>query len=106
MKTKIRNAGIAVSLCAILGGPLCGCAETAEHRSTGQYIDDAALTTKVKAKLLEDSLTEGLKVDVDTYEGTVQLSGFVDSERERARASELAQGVAGVKLVRNDLIVR
>jgi hyperosmotically inducible protein len=106
MKANIRNTAIALSLCTLLGGPLYGCAATPEHRSTGRYIDDAAITTKVKAKLLEDSLTEGLKVDVDTYRGPVQLSGFVDSDRQRERAREIAQNVAGVKLVRNDLIVR
>jgi hyperosmotically inducible protein len=106
MKTLFRHAVTAVSLCVLLGGPLYGCASTAEHKSTGQYIDDAAISTKVKAKLLNDSLTEALKVDVNTNRGTVQLSGFVDSENQRERAYQLAQSVAGVKSIRNDLIVR
>jgi hyperosmotically inducible protein len=106
MKTLFRHAVTAMSLSVLLGGPLYGCASTPEHKSTGQYIDDAAITTKVKAKLLDDSITEGLKVDVNTDRGMVQLSGFVESENQRERAYQLAQGVAGVQSVRNDLIVR
>ena len=106
MKTRTHHAVIALSVCVLLAGPLYGCASTPQHESTGQYIDDAAITTKVKAKLLGDSLTEGLKVDVDTYRGVVQLSGFVDNEHQRVRADELAQSVPGVQMVRNDLIVK
>jgi hyperosmotically inducible protein len=106
MKTRTRHAVTAMSLCVLLAGPLYGCASTPQHESTGQYIDDAAISTKVKAKLLNDSLTEGLKVDVNTNRGTVQLSGFVDNEQQRERADELAKNVPGVRLVRNDLIVK
>lgn len=106
MKPKIRYSGAALALCALLGGPLYGCANTPEHRSTGQYIDDAAITTKVKAKLLQDSVTEGLKVDVNTNRGTVQLSGFVNNDNQRTRAVQIAQSVDGVRSVHDDLIVR
>ena len=106
MKTNLRRTGLALSVCILLGGPLYGCASTPEHPSTGQYIDDAAITTKVKAKLLGDSVTEGLKVHVDTDKGVVQLSGFVDTAQQRARAGTLAAEVPGVKSVRNDLIVK
>jgi hyperosmotically inducible protein len=106
MKTLFRHAVTAVSLSVLLGGPLYGCASTPGHESTGQYIDDASITTKVKAKLLNDSITEGLKVDVNTDRGMVQLSGFADNDNQRERAYQLAQSVAGVKSVRNDLIVR
>lgn len=106
MITKLRHTGIALSLIAVLGGPLYGCASSPDHKSTGQYIDDAAITTKVKAKLLGDSITEGLKVDVDTYKGAVTLSGYVNNARQRERAAEMAQTVAGVTSVRNNLLVK
>ena len=106
MKARTQLAATAFSLCALLGSPLFGCASSPQHKSTGQYIDDAAISTKVKSKLLSDSLTEGLKVDVNTDHGTVQLSGFVDSKQQSTRAVELAQNVPGVKSVVNDLIVR
>lgn len=106
MNAKLRAAAAATSMIAILGGTLYGCAATPEHESTGQYIDDAAISTKVKAKLLNDSVTEGLKVDVNTNRGTVQLSGFVNDKNQRKRAVQLAQSVAGVRSVQDDLIVR
>lgn len=106
MNANIRSAAITLALCALLGGPLYGCASTSEHRSTGQYIDDAAITSKVKAQLLHDSVTEGLNVDVETSRGTVQLSGFVDNEDEKDRAGAIARNVAGVKSVKNDLVVQ
>lgn len=106
MKPNLRRTACAVSVCILLGGPLYGCASTPEHPSTGQYIDDAAITTKVKAKLLGDSVTEGLKIHVDTENGIVRLSGFVDTDQQRARAGKLAAQVPGVKSVRNGLIVK
>lgn len=105
MKTNLRRTGLAFSVCILLGGPLYGCASTPEHPSTGQYIDDAAITTKVKTKLLNDSITEGLKIHVDTDRGVVQLSGFVNTAEQKTEAGKLASEVAGVKSVRNGLVV-
>lgn len=106
MNRTIRDTGLAFALCALLGGPLYGCGSTPEHRSTGQVIDDATITTKVKAKLLDDPTTHGLKIDVDTSRGVVELSGNVGSATEQNRAIALARSVDGVRGVRNDLIVR
>lgn len=106
MKARTQFAGAALSLCVLVAAPLFGCAASPQHRSTGQIVDDSAITAKVKTKLLSDSITEGLKVDVNTDHGTVQLSGFVDSTDQSRRAVELAQNTAGVKSVENDLIVR
>lgn len=85
---------------------LAGCAATPTRESTGEYIDDSAITTKVKAKLVEDKQTSALSIKVVTYKGVVQLSGFAKSEGERKRAEELAESVPGVKSVRNDIIVK
>jgi hyperosmotically inducible periplasmic protein len=76
------------------------------HESTGQYLDDTAITTKVKSELLSDEGLKGLDVKVKTYKGVVQLSGFVDSSRQVKRAVEIAQGVDGVKRVENKLTLK
>ncbi|HKJ94971.1 MAG TPA: BON domain-containing protein [Gammaproteobacteria bacterium] len=92
---------------AVLGGAvLTGCAETATHESTGQYIDDSTITTKVKGQLAEDSVMQAFNIEVETYKGTVQLSGFVDTEKEKDRAGEIARQVKGVKSVDNALKVK
>lgn len=83
-----------------------GCAVTRGQATVGEYIDDATITTKVKAKLLEDKTTGGLSINVDTLNGTVAMSGFAKSQAEKDRASELARSTSGVKEVRNNLIVR
>lgn len=74
--------------------------------TTGRYIDDSVITAKVKSELLKDPVTEGFKIDVTTDDGVVYLTGLVDSEKEKQRAGALANQVAGVKQVRNDLTVK
>lgn len=85
---------------------LAACAGTDKRQSTGEYIDDTVLTSRVKATLLNDPLVSGLAVNVETYKGTVQLSGFVKSAEERNRAVALARAVKGVRQVRNDILIR
>ena len=85
---------------------LGGCASTQNESSTGEYVDDTVITTRVKAAILEDKLTNGLNVNVETFKGLVQLSGFVKNQQERAQAVELARAVAGVRQVRNDILIR
>lgn len=85
---------------------LPGCAATATHESTGEYIDDAAITAKVKAALVKDSRVSAAQVQVETFRGNVQLSGFVDSEAERTHAGTVASTVAGVREVSNRLEVK
>ncbi len=93
-------------LCAcLLSLSLAGCASDTKERA-GEYFDDTTITTKVKTKLFDDPQTSGFAITVKTYKGTVQLSGFVNSDKERDRAGELAKGVPGVKDVKNDLIVK
>lgn len=91
---------------ALLAVLLAGCAGGPAKESTGEYIDDAAITAKVKTQLLRDPDVSGLQTQVETYKGQVQLSGFVDTPEQRAKAAEIARRVPGVKSVRNDLVVK
>lgn len=75
--------------------------QTPAGRSAGQVVDDATITSKVKTKLLHDSLTKGLAVDVDTFQGTVTLTGAVDNAGQREKVGYLAASVRGVKKVNN-----
>jgi len=81
-------------------------AATATTESTGQYVDDSVITTKVKAAIFNDETLKALQIGVKTYKGVVQLSGFVNSARSVSRAGDLARDVPNVASVRNDLIVK
>lgn len=83
-----------------------GCAATQKHESTGQYIDDSAITTKVKAAIFAEATLKTLQINVETFKGAVQLSGFVDSAQSVSKAGEVAGRVVGVVSVKNDLIVK
>lgn len=85
---------------------LAGCAGTPQKESTGEYLDDTLITTKVKAALLNDPMVSGLAVNVETFKGVVQLSGFVKTEAEKKRAHEVAHGVKGVTKVVDDILIR
>jgi hyperosmotically inducible protein len=94
-------------LAAMLGTSLvAGCTSTPKQQSTGEAIDDGVVTAKVKAKLIEDPLTKAHQINVETFKGTVQLSGFVESSEARNRALELARDVDGVKQVKDSMQVR
>ena len=82
------------------------CASTPKQSSTGEYIDDSVITTKVKALLAEDNFLKSFKISVETYKGTVQLSGFVNSQNAVEKAREITRSVKGVRSVRNNLIVK
>jgi hyperosmotically inducible periplasmic protein len=92
-----------VAIAGIIAIGINGCASNKTHESTGQFVDDAAITTKVKAKFLEDPLVSGLRISVETYKGIVQLSGFANSRAEIKQAGALAQQVDDVQSVRNDI---
>ena len=88
---------------AVFGAALAvGCTNLGD-KSAGQTIDDAAITTKVKAKFVEDKAVSALNIKVNTYQGTVQLSGFAKSAEEAERAGQIARSVNGVKIVKNDI---
>ncbi len=90
----------------LLAVTIAGCAGGTTHESTGEFLDDSVLTTKVKTSILGDSRLKLLQINVETFKGVVQLSGFVDSANAAARAVELARTVKGVKSVNNSLIVK
>lgn len=83
-----------------------GCAATQHNQSTGQYVDDSVITTKVKAAIFEEPTLKSLQINVKTYQGVVQLSGFVDSDLSVKKAGEIAGTIEGVRSVKNDLIVK
>jgi osmotically-inducible protein OsmY len=104
--TKLTLTMMAAAGLALSGTTFLGCSSTRTHESTGEYIDDSVITTKVKAAILDDSMLKYHQISVKTYKGIVQLSGFVDSERAVRRAGQVAADVHGVTSVRNDLIVK
>lgn len=83
-----------------------GCAVTAGQSSVGQYVDDATVTTRVKARMAEDPAVSAMRIGVETLNGTVQLSGFATSQAEKDRASAMVRAVSGVREVRNNIVVR
>lgn len=87
-------------------GTFAGCTSTRTSESGGEYVDDAAITTKVKAAILAEPGLKTLQIGVETYKDVVQLSGFVDSAQAKTRAGQVAAGVPGVKSVRNDLVIK
>ncbi|MDP2017713.1 BON domain-containing protein [Hydrogenophaga sp.] len=82
---------------------LAGCSSTAKKESTGQYLDDTAITGKVKAAIFADASLKSTEINVETFKGAVQLSGFVNSQADIQRAVAVTQGVSGVKSVKNDM---
>ena len=88
----------------IAGGP--GCAGTSKQESTGEYIDASVLTSKVKTAIYNDPMLKVLQINVETFKGVVQLSGFVDSPEAAARAVEVTRSVEGVKAVKNKMSVK
>jgi osmotically-inducible protein OsmY len=91
---------------ASLALAVVGCSSTPTRESTGEYIDDAALTTKVKAAIFNEPTLKSTEINVETFKGDVQLSGFVAQPADAQRAAELARGVKGVTSVKNDIRVK
>ncbi len=96
----------ATFIVTLLLASLLGCAGTSTKESTGEYVDDSVITTKVKAAILNEPSLKVLQINVETFKGTVQLSGFVNSQANINRAVEVARGVPGVTSVRNDMRLR
>ena len=82
---------------------ILGCASTSSKEGTGEYIDDSVITTKVKAAVLNEPTLKSVEINVETFKGVVQLSGFVNSEADIAKAASLAKGIKGVTSVKNDM---
>jgi hyperosmotically inducible periplasmic protein len=94
----------AVAAAAALGS--AGCAVVREQQSVGSYVDDAAITARVKAKFAESEVVGANAISVETLQGVVQLSGFAKSDAERMQAEKLARDTKGVVDVKNDVLVR
>ena len=83
-----------------------GCAVVRDQQTVGSYVDDATITTQVKARFAEDQTVSAMAIGVETMKGVVQLSGFAKSTEERTLAERLARSVSGVQAVRNDIVIR
>ena len=88
---------------AVLLSSMLGCASTPKQEGTGEYIDDSVITTKVKAAIFNEPSLKVAEINVETFKGVVQLSGFVSTQANINRALEVARGVSGVTSVRNDM---
>lgn len=103
MRSTYRTLGVVMALCAAL---LAGCAGSPTQQSTGEYVDDAVITTKVKTALVQADDVDAIEIDVDSFKGVVRLSGYVDSSTEADQAIRIASRVEGVDRVENNIEVR
>ena len=103
---KKRNIVIHLLVLLMLIATFTACASTRTQESTGEYVDDSVITTKVKSLLATDDFIKSFKISVETYKGAVQLSGFVNSQKAIDRAVEITKSVKGVTSIKNDLIVK
>jgi len=103
---KKRNIVIHLLVLLMLIATFAACASTRTQESTGEYVDDSVITTKVKSLLAADDFLKSFQISVETFKGAVQLSGFVNSQQAIDKAVEIARSVKGVTSVKNDLIVK
>ena len=97
---------LSVLIAAFMLLTVVGCAATQKQEGTGEYIDDSVLTTKVKAAVFNEPTLKSAEINVETFKGVVQLSGFVSSQAAVNKAVEVARSVTGVKSVKNDMRVK
>ena len=95
-----------VCLVTVMFALATGCAATQTSESTGEYFDDTVITTKVKAAVLRDSSLKSAEINVETFKGVVQLSGFVNSQEDIEKAVTLAGSIEGVQSVNNAMVVK
>ena len=93
-------------ICVGLFTAFLGCAATQQRESTGQYVDDSVITSKVKSAIFNEETLKTLQINVKTYKAVVQLSGFVDSAQSVMKAGAVAGEVEGVVSVENDLVIK
>lgn len=94
---------ISALLAAVALASAAGCAATSTRESTGQYVDDSVITTRVKTAIFNDPMLKSAEINVETFKGRVQLSGFVSSRASIDQAVSVAQGIGGVTGVKNDM---
>jgi len=97
---------VSAVMLAIAFASVLGCAGTDKKESTGEYVTDSWITTKVKAALVKDPVVKATEVNVETFKGTVQLSGFVTSDAARVQAVQVTRGIEGVTGVKNDMRIK
>jgi hypothetical protein len=103
---KKRNIVMYCLVLLILIATFAACTATRTHESTGEFVDDSVITTKVKSLLAEDDFLKSFEISVESFKGTVQLSGFVNSQQAVDKADEITRSVKWVKSVKNNLIVK
>lgn len=101
MKQLINRIFVFLAAVAIIA--MVGCASTSKQESTGQYFDDSAITAKVKAAIFNDPSLKSTEINIETFKGVVQMSGFVSSQASIDKAIEVARGVGGVSSIKNDM---
>lgn len=101
MKTIQRFFTLLLAAAALTS--LVACSSTPTQESTGQYVDDTAITAKVKAAIFNEPTLKSAEINVETFKGVVQLSGFVSTHADIQKAVAITQGVGGVKSVKNDM---
>lgn len=97
---------LSASLLAFALVSVVGCASTSNQEGTGEYVDDSVITTKVKAAIFNEPTLKSAEINVETFKGAVQLSGFVSSSAAQSKAVELARNVKGVSFVKNDMRIK
>lgn len=97
---------VKVLICACMLTSFLGCSTTPKRETAGQYVDDSVITTRVKAAIFDELALKTFQINVTTFQGIVQLSGFVDSAENARKAGEIARTIQGVKEVKNDLIAK
>lgn len=103
MSHRLKPVLAAALAALLLAGP--GCASNPRHESTGEYIDDSVITMKVKAAIIAEPTLKASEINVETFKGQVQLSGFVHDPADVIKASEVARSVDGVKSIVNSLVI-
>jgi hyperosmotically inducible periplasmic protein len=101
-----KSKGFVSAVVMVLTLAMVACASTRTQKSAGEQVDDSVTTGRVKAALIADPVTKAHQIDVETFKGTVQLNGFVDTSASKERASEVAKSTKGVTAVRNNLTVK
>lgn len=97
---------ISTLVLAVILATVLGCASTSKQEGTGEYLDDSVITTKVKAAVFNEPSLKSAEINVETFKGVVQLSGFVSTEADIRKAVEVARSVKGVTSVKNDMRVK
>ncbi len=102
----ITSKRLATLLFSFLLIAVAGCASTTKSEGTGEYVDDTVITSKVKAEIFKEPTLKSREINVETFKGAVQLSGFVSSQADISKAVEVARSVKGVTTVKNDMRIK